>query len=111
MPAAHESPQKGQRSAASGGGVACQSASDGASSATGLSPPDGAGPCARQYDTMYHEDLQVANMVKNHHLAKSIVDAGWSAFLTILSFKAVSPGRRVAAVDPRSRARYALAVA
>jgi putative transposase len=54
----------------------------------------------RQYDTIYHEDLRVANMVKNHHLAKSISDAGWGAFLTILAFKAASAGKRVVAVDP-----------
>ncbi len=52
------------------------------------------------YDVIYHEDLRVANMVKNHHLAKSISDAGWSAFLTILAFKAASAGKRVVAVNP-----------
>jgi putative transposase len=54
----------------------------------------------RQYDTIYHEDLRVANMVRNPHLAKSISDAGWSAFLAILSFKAANAGRSVVAVDP-----------
>jgi putative transposase len=54
----------------------------------------------RAYDVIYHEDLQVHNMVRNHHLAKSISDAGWSAFLTILTFKAASAGKRVVAVDP-----------
>jgi len=52
----------------------------------------------RQYDTIYHEDLQTANMVRNHYLAKSIRDAGWSAFLSILSFKAVEAGKTVVAV-------------
>jgi putative transposase len=54
----------------------------------------------QQYDTIYYEDLQVANMVRNHRLAKSINDAGWSAFLTILTFKAASAGKRVQAVNP-----------
>ncbi|HEY7020933.1 MAG TPA: transposase [Ktedonobacterales bacterium] len=54
----------------------------------------------RENDTVYHEDLQVRNMVRNHHLAKSISDAGWAAFLSILSFKAACAGRRVTAVNP-----------
>jgi putative transposase len=54
----------------------------------------------RAYDAFYHEDLQVANLVRNHHLAKSIADAGWGAFLAILSFKAANAGRSVVVVDP-----------
>jgi putative transposase len=54
----------------------------------------------RANDVIYHEDLQVANMVKNRHLAKSIQDVGWGAFLIILSYKAACAGRRVIAVPP-----------
>jgi putative transposase len=54
----------------------------------------------RANDVIYHEDLQVRNMVQNHHLAKSISDAGWAAFLTILSYKAACAGRSVIAVNP-----------
>jgi putative transposase len=54
----------------------------------------------QQSDVIYHENLQVRNMAQNHHLAKSIHDAGWSAFLSILSFKAACAGRSVIAVNP-----------
>jgi putative transposase len=54
----------------------------------------------RHYDVIYHEELRVAHLVQNHHLAKSIADAGWSQFLSIPSFKAASAGREVVAVDP-----------
>jgi putative transposase len=54
----------------------------------------------RAYDSIAYEDLQTANMVHNHHLAKSISDAGWSRFLTILTFKAASAGKRVVAMPP-----------
>jgi putative transposase len=53
----------------------------------------------RVNDTIYSEDLRVRNMVQNHRLAKSISDAVWSAFLTILAFKAESAGKRVQAVE------------
>ena len=40
-------------------------------------------------------------MVKNHHLAKSISDASWGAFLTILEEKAEIAGHQVIRVNPR----------
>jgi putative transposase len=52
----------------------------------------------RTYDVIYLEDLQVRNMVRNRQLAKSISDAGWAAFRTILTSKAAYAGKWVAAV-------------
>ncbi len=56
----------------------------------------------RQYDTISLEDLRVANLVRNRRLAKSISDAGWAQFRTILEAKAACAGRRVVAVPPAS---------
>jgi putative transposase len=52
----------------------------------------------RAYDTIALEDLRVANMVRNRHLAKSISDAGWAPFRSILEAKAACAGRRVIAI-------------
>jgi putative transposase len=46
------------------------------------------------------EELQVRNMVRTPHLAKSIGDAGWAAFRTILTSTAVYAGKWVVAVPP-----------
>jgi transposase len=46
----------------------------------------------RGYDTISHEDVRVANLVRSHALATSIAAAGWAAFLAILSFKAANVG-------------------
>ena len=55
----------------------------------------------REFDSIAVEDLNIKGMVKNHHLAKSISDAAWGAFISILSSKAESAGRKVIKVSPQ----------
>ena len=56
----------------------------------------------RAYDGIYLEDLRVATLARNAHLSKSISDAGWGQFRSILAAKAAWAGRHVVAVPPHS---------
>lgn len=51
-----------------------------------------------QYDTIVVEDLNIAGMVRNHHLARAIVDASWNELRQMLAYKAENAGRRFIAV-------------
>jgi putative transposase len=80
----------------------------------------------RVHDFIAHEDLKIRNMTRSPAakpdpdqpgtflpngsaakagLNRSISDAGWGVFLTILHVKAESAGREVIAVDPRNTSR------
>ncbi|MGK4584894.1 RNA-guided endonuclease InsQ/TnpB family protein [Kitasatospora sp. HPMI-4] len=80
----------------------------------------------REHDFIAHEDLKIRNMSKapapkpdpdqpgnylpngasaKAGLNRSISDAGWGVFLTILTAKAECAGREVMAVDPRNTSR------
>jgi putative transposase len=80
----------------------------------------------REHDSIAHENLAICHMVRaaapkpdpdkrgaflpngaaaKTGLNRSISDAGWGVFLTILHAKAASAGREVIAVDPRNTSR------
>jgi putative transposase len=56
---------------------------------------------AARYSRICIEHLNLVGMVGNHHLAKSIHDASWSAFLGVLEDKAERAGHQVIRVPAR----------
>ncbi|WP_246090227.1 RNA-guided endonuclease InsQ/TnpB family protein [Nonomuraea deserti] len=72
------------------------------------------------YDVIVHEDLRITNMTRSaagtserpgrnvaqkSGLNRSILDAGWGVFLTVLAHKAESAGRKLIAVNPAGTSR------
>jgi putative transposase len=60
----------------------------------------------KQYDTICIEDLSIKNMVKNHHLALSISDAGWGMFVDFLEYKSEWRGKnllKIGRFEPSSK--------
>jgi putative transposase len=51
------------------------------------------------YELIVYEDLTITNMVKNHHLAKSISDAGWGQLMCFTQYKAADAGTWVEYVN------------
>ncbi|SDJ39989.1 putative transposase [Nonomuraea maritima] len=72
------------------------------------------------YDVIVHEELRIASMTRSASgtieapgrnvsakagLNRSILDAGWGVFLTVLAHKAESAGRELIAVNPANTSR------
>jgi putative transposase len=53
----------------------------------------------RENDLIMIEDLAVANMVRNRHLARAISDCGWGEFHRQLTYKCQRYGRRLVVID------------
>lgn len=57
------------------------------------------------YDVIVIEDLKVKNLLKNHHLAKSIQNASWYLFRKVLEYECDWYGKTLITVSPRYTSR------
>lgn len=55
----------------------------------------------RRYDVIAIEDLRIKGMMKNHHLARAVGNAGWYMFRQMLIYKAAWYGKTVIVVNPK----------
>ncbi|EZW47216.1 IS605 OrfB family transposase, partial [Staphylococcus aureus 56824-10] len=58
------------------------------------------------YDVIAIEDLKTANLLKNHHLARSIASQSWHQFKTILKYKCERYGKQLHCVNPYKTSQY-----
>jgi putative transposase len=59
----------------------------------------------RANDLIVLEDLKIRDMVRNHYLSKSILDAGWNYLVSRLTSKAAEAGRVVIQVNPANTSK------
>lgn len=59
----------------------------------------------KKYDVIVIEDLKIKNLQQNHHLAKSIANASWRMFRTMLEYKCKWYGKQLIAVDPKNTSK------
>jgi putative transposase len=62
----------------------------------------------KTFDYVVFEDLQIMNMVRNEHLAKSILDAGWGQIIRFTAYKAEYAGKTIELVDPHYTSQICL---
>src|SRR3990172_2819469 len=60
------------------------------------------------YDKIVFEDLQIKNMMRNHHLSKSISDAGWYQLISLTRSKAEYAGKTVELVNPKGTSQVCI---
>jgi putative transposase len=56
----------------------------------------------KRADLIVVEDLKVANMIRHSTLARSIADASWSRFVSMLDYKVEKTGGHLIRVNPRN---------